>query len=109
MPGVKVMPVPYDSDFFNKYTIYFGHRPVDSLRGVYFSREDDKHIINSEAYLFGRVFVIIVLGGNWSLSSETLLEIGKALSYEQLGWIYQACRETRDYELMSWLFIPRPE
>ena len=109
MPEVKVVTVPYDSDFFNKYTVHFDGQPVDSLRGVYFSREDDKPIIDSEAELFGRVFVIIVLGGNWSLSSETLLEIGKALSYEQLGWIYKACRETRDYELMSWLFIPRPE
>jgi len=109
VPEVKVVPVPYDSDFFNKYTVYFDDQPVDSLRGVYFSREGDKHLINSEAYLFGRVFVIIVLGGNRSLAPETLLKIGKALTYEQLGWIYRACRETKDYELMSWLFIPRPE
>jgi len=53
MPEVKVVPVPYDSDFFNKYTVYFDDQPVDSLRGVYFSREGDKHLINSEAYLFG--------------------------------------------------------
>jgi len=103
-PEVKVVPVLYDSNFFNKYTVYFEHRPVDSLRGVYFSREDDKPIINSEAELFGRVFVDVVLR-NRAIPSELLLKIGKALTYEQLGWIYRACRETRDYVLMADLFV----
>ncbi len=104
IPEVRVVPVLYDSNFFNKYTIHFDNKPVDSLRGVYFSREDDKPIINSEAELFGRVFVAVILR-NQAIPPELLLKIGKALTYEQLGWIYRACRETKDYVLMADLFV----